>query len=206
MRGLIAFLMIAGSTLAADVAVSVGIGPSSASVSTPNGTFSGASSTATVLVDGSKKIFGIGPASIALDVPLAFGGPANAQLSVTSGAVVASADHMQFAITPGLKARVGVPLLSPWVSFGVGGARLQEAGTFIPSSSAATSQSGNHWAVALSPAGGIDVKPLPFIFFRGEVRSYVFRTPGQVLASGIDPFKGNWRSNLLFLAGVGVRF
>lgn len=111
-----------------------------------------------MLVDGSKNIFGFGPASIGVDVPLAFGGPTNAQLSLANGAVAASANHLQFAFTPGLKARVGVPLLSPWVSF------------------------------------------------RGEVRSYVFRTPSQVMASRIDPFKGNWRSDLLFLAGVGVRF
>jgi hypothetical protein len=47
---------------------------------------------------------------------------------------------------------------------------------------------------------------LPFIFFRGEVRSYVYRTPEQLLTTGINPFKGNWQSNLLFLAGVGLRF
>lgn len=205
MRSLIAFLICAASGLAADVALSIGVGPSSASVSTPSGTFSGASSTATVLVDASKKIFGIGPASLALDAPLAFGGPTNAQVSVSSGAVAASASHLQFAFTPGVKARVGIPLLSPWASFGIGGARLQQAATLV-SITGAPSQASNRWALALSPAAGIDVKPIPFIFFRGEVRSYVFRTPEQLLATGIDPFKGNWRSNLLFLAGVGLRF
>ena len=206
MRTILIVLLMPFAAWAADVAVSVGIGPSTASVNTPNGTFSGASSTATVLVDGSTKIIGIGPASISLDVPLAFGGPSNAQVSAANTGVVAYADHMQFALTPGLKARFGLGLLSPWVSFGAGTARLEQAGTSTPPYSSATALTNNKWALALSPAVGIDVKPLPFVFFRGEIRSYVFRTPEQLFTTGINPFQGNWRNNILFLAGVGLTF
>jgi hypothetical protein len=205
MRNFLFMILIAGAGLAADLSVSVGIGPSTNSVQIPSGTFSGPSSGATVLFDASKRLFGIGPASIGPDLALAFGGSTNAQLSASSGVVSAYADHVQFALTPGLKARVGLGLLSPWVSFGVGTARLSEAGTSIPSFGAPVTQAGNAWRLAYSPAGGIDIRPLPFIFFRGEIRSYIFKTPEQALA-GINPFKGNWRGNLLFLAGVGIRF
>src|SRR5450759_4159803 len=97
MRIIFLALLITVSALAADIAASVGIGPSTSSVNTGNGTFSGASSTATVLIDGAVKAFGIGPASILLDVPLAIGGPSNAQVSASNTGVVAYADHMQFA-------------------------------------------------------------------------------------------------------------
>jgi hypothetical protein len=206
MRIIFLALLVTVSALAADIAASVGIGPSTSSVNVGNGAFSGASSTATVLIDGSVKAFGIGPASILLDVPLAIGGPSNAQVSASNTGVVAYADHMQFAITPGLKGRFNLGLIAPWVSFGVGGARLDQAATYIPPYTAATAQTSNKWSFVLSPAGGIDIKPLPFLFFRGEVRSYVYRTPEQLLTTGINPFKGNWQSNLVFLAGVGLRF
>ena len=204
MRSPLLFALFAAATFAADVSVSVGIGPSTDSVSLPNGTSLGISSSPTVLFDASKKLFGIGPASIGLDLPLAFGGSTNALLSAINGGVSAYADHLQFALTPGLKARLGLPFLTPWVSFGVGTARLSQAGAVL-SPSGGANQTGNSWRLAFSPAGGIDIKPLPFVFFRGEIRSYMFTTPDAVF-TGIDPFKGNWRGNLLFLAGVGVRF
>jgi hypothetical protein len=207
MRISLLLVLMASHMVAADIAVSVGTGPSTASVLTPTGTFSGSGSAATVLVDGSFKIIGFGPASISLDVPVAFGGPSNATVSTTNGAVLAYADRLQYAITPGLKARFGLGLLSPWVSFGVGPARLQQSGTFTTlGATSASTRAADEWKLALSPAGGIDIKPLPFIFFRGEVRSYVFRTPEQVFNTGIIPSNAGWRNNMLFLAGVGLRF
>lgn len=206
MRTSFLLLLLVNSAFAADIAVSVGTGPSTASVRSPTGTFSGSGSTATVLVDGSVKIIGIGPASISLDVPLAFGGPGNATVSATSGSVLAYADHLQYALTPGLKARFGLGLLTPWVSFGMGPARLQQAGVLTGLGTTVSALGSDQWRLALSPAGGVDIKPLPILFFRGEIRSYVYRTPEQVFNTGINPFTGSWRNNLLFLGGVGLRF
>ena len=205
MRPFLVCLFLTGSAFAADVSIGVGIGPSTASVRVPTGIFSGESSTATVLVDGAAKLIGFGPLSLQLDVPLAFGGPAQANVVASSGGAAAYAERMQFALTPGLKARVGLGLLSPWVSFGVGTARFSQAAAGFPSFGSVVNASSDRWALALSPAGGLDIRPLPILLLRAEIRSYTYKNPSDVL-SGFSAFQPNWRSNLLFIGSVGVRF
>ncbi len=205
MRSFLVCLFVTGSVFAADVSIGVGIGPSTSSVTVPTGTFSGESSTATVLVDGATKLIGFGPVSLQLDVPLAFGGPAQAQVVASSGGAAAYAERMQFALTPGLKARVGLGLLSPWVSFGAGTARFTQSAAGYPSSGSVINASSDRWALALSPAGGLDIRPLPFLLFRGEIRSYTYKNPSDIL-NGFSAFQPNWRNNLLFIGSVGVRF
>jgi hypothetical protein len=205
MRSLLVCLLLTGSAFAADVSIGIGIGPSTSSVRVPTGVFSGSDSTATVLVDGAAMLIGFGPVSLQLDVPLAFGGPAQAQVVASSGGAAAYAERMQFALTPGLKARVGLGLLSPWVSFGAGPARFTQAAAGYPSVGSVINASSDRWALALSPAGGVDIRPLPILLFRGEIRSYTYKNPSDLL-SGFSAFQPNWRSNLLFLGSVGVRF
>lgn len=206
MRTSFLLAIFATQMFAAEIAVSVGTGPATSSVLTPTGTFSGSGSAATILIDGAAKIIGFGPVSLSVDVPVAFGGPSNATVSTTNGSVLAYAEHLQLAVTPGVKARFNLGLVSPWASFGAGVARLEQAGSFASLGAIGLTRANTDWRLALSPAGGIDIKPLPFIFFRGEIRSYVFRTPDQVLNTGISPFRGSWRDNLLFMGGVGIRF
>lgn len=204
-NGFLALLLATAGLQAAELAVSVGVGPSK-SVSTPIGTFSGVDSTATFLVDAGGKLIGLGPISLGWDVPLAIGGPSRAELSAGGSGIYAYADRMQFAVTPGVKARLGLGLLSPWVSFGIGGARLDQASASILSGDPITGTlNANRWAFALSPAGGIDFKPIPILFLRGEVRSYAFRTPEQ-LFNGNSQLRSTWRNNVLFLGGIGARF
>jgi hypothetical protein len=206
MRFCLLLFAIVSSATAAELSVSIGTGPSDASVNTPVGTFTGSGGTSTVLVDGAIKLIGFGPASLSFDVPVAFGGQSNADVFTNQGGAVAYAERIQFALTPGLKVRVGLGLLSPWFSMGIGGARLEQtSASYVTGSTAPLTGSTNRWAAAFSPAGGVDFHPLPLLLLRGEIRGYSFRTPGQLFTIA-NPSGAGWRTNLLFLAGVGVRF
>jgi hypothetical protein len=205
-RTLLTVLTLALPSAAAEIALTGGIGPSHrSSVDTPAGTVTANDSTGTVVLDVSSKLIGLGPVSINWDAPIGFGGRGRAQVFGSTAQGTAYADRMQWAFTPGLKARLGLGLLSPWFSFGAGFARVEQAGAEWTGISGGRLGSGNSFALALSPAGGIDIHPIPVLFLRGEVRSYNFRSPGfDALAT--NPLKGNWRDNLLFLGGIGLRF
>ncbi len=205
-RTVLTILVLAFPSIAAEIAITGGIGPSHRStVDTPSGPVTANDSTGTVVIDGAAKIFGIGPASINWDIPVAFGGRGRAQAFGNGVGGTAYAERMQWAVTPGLKVRVGLGLLSPWVSFGIGAARVEQAGVDWTALTTGKIGTGNNFAFAISPAGGIDIHPLPILFLRGEVRSYNFQSPDFGLL-GTNPLKGDWRNNLLFLGGIGLRF
>jgi hypothetical protein len=194
---------------AAEIAISGGIGPKHEStVRTPFGTVYTADSSGTVLLDIGTKLFGIGPLTINADVPIAFGGPGRAELdaSLRPGGGIYT-ESMKWAFTPGLKARFSLGMLQPWISMGVGGTRLEQAGAEYSTVTGEilNAVTGKNWSFVMSPAGGIDFKPIPVLFLRGEVRTYTFRAPESFV--GLNPLDaGNWRNNLLFLGGIGARF
>lgn len=193
--------------VAAEISVSWGTGPKGqTTVNTPAGTVFAADSSTTTLVDGSFKIFGIGPVSINWDIPVAFGGAGYANVVAQSGSAVAYVEKFKWAVTPGLKGRFTIGPISPWISFGAGAARLDRSGAFYSLGSNPLSQVANGWSLALSPAGGIDLRLLPIVFFRGEVRAYNLR-PAESLFSNSNLLQNlDWRSNTLFLVGIGARF
>jgi len=51
-------------------------------------------------------------------------------------------------------------------------------------------------------AGGVDWKLAPFLLVRGEIRNY-WNSTGE---GPLGIFQGDYRSNLLILGGVGIRF
>ncbi|MBV9181681.1 MAG: outer membrane beta-barrel protein [Acidobacteria bacterium] len=97
-------------------------------------------------------------------------------------------------ITPGLRLRLAPSfLVSPYVSAGLGYGRFNRQllnGTTSPEGT-----------FALDVAGGLDLKVLPFVSLRGELRDFNSSTFGfQSLISG-------GRQNNVFLTfGLGVRF
>ncbi len=205
MRKICFTVLLCGTAFGADISVGVGAGFSTSSVNTPGGLFTGSSGSVATLVDGGFKIAGFGPISVNGDVPLLFGGPAHASVAASKTGAAAYVEHIGFVMTPGLKARLNLGLIAPWASFGLGVGRLDGSavGYALGSTGVATAQ--DRWSFAFSPAGGVDFKPLPFLFFRGEVRRYTFRTPDTI--AGLTPLQDpNWRSNMLFIASVGVRF
>jgi hypothetical protein len=102
--------------------------------------------------------------------------------------------YTSFFITPGLRLRVAPSFpVSPYVSAGLGYGRFNRQ-----FSSGTTSADGTF---AFDIGGGLDIKFLPFISLRGELRDFNSSTFGlQSLISG-------GRQNNLFLTlGLGVRF
>jgi opacity protein-like surface antigen len=92
-------------------------------------------------------------------------------------------------VTPGVKLRIGTPLISPYVTFGVGAAHFS-----------ATNGLGGDTSAAFSYGGGADWNVLPHIGIRGELRDY---------NSGIARFSlsGSGRQHNTFLTvGAFVSF
>lgn len=204
MRFLLLTFVLVMTATAADISFGVGVGSSVSSVNTPGGTLTGKGGSAAVLVDGGVKMFGFGPFSVNADLPVVFGGPAHGEVYARGSNAAAYVERLRFALTPGIKARLNLGLVAPWVSFGAGVARLDgvAAAYGLGSSGNVTA---NRWSLAMSPAGGVDVKPLPIVFFRGEIRTYSLRTPDSI--ANFTPLENpDWKTNLLFIASVGLRF
>ena len=97
-------------------------------------------------------------------------------------------------ITPGLQLRVAPSFpVSPYVSAGLGYGRFKRQ-----FSNGTTSADG---AFAFDIGGGLDIRFLPFLSLRGELRDFNSSTFGlQSLISG------GRQNNLFFTVGFGVRF
>jgi hypothetical protein len=107
-----------------------------------------------------------------------------ANIVAQSGAAVAYTEKFDWAITPGLRGRFALGRFSPWISFGAGAARFDRAGALYSLGSNPLSEAVSGWSLALSPAGGgIDFRPFPIVFIRGEVRSYNLKPAESIFSS-----------------------
>lgn len=186
------FLFVASAS-AGDLAVSMGWGAKSVQSGAQRVSVSSRSA---VLVNAGGNFFNIGAAAIGWEAPLAFGGPQRAAVFGSGNQAIVSADSMNFAFTPGIRLRVlPVSPLTPWVSIGAGGARVNQATAGTGATAAVNASTG--FRFASSVAGGIDCKPLPALLLRAELRNFRYSLPNVPDAS---------RNTLLFLAGVGIRF
>lgn len=87
--------------------------------------------------------------------------------------------YRSFFFTPGLKVTLGVPLIHPYVVAGVGFAHYNTTNGVSFGNSSSTKAA---WSVG----GGVDMKVLPYISLRGEVRDFISGTPeiAAITASG----------------------
>jgi len=185
--------LFALSASAGEIAVSMGWGAKSVQTGAQRVSVSSRSA---VLVNAGGNFFNIGAAAIGWEVPLAIGGPQRAAVFGSGNQAVVSADSVSFAFTPGLRLRVlPVSPLTPWVSLGAGGARVNQA--MAGTGPTASVRSSTAFRFASSVAGGVDFKPLPALLLRAELRNFRYSLPNVPDAS---------RNSLLFLAGVGIRF
>jgi Outer membrane protein beta-barrel domain len=102
--------------------------------------------------------------------------------------------YTSFFITPGVRLRVAPSFpVSPYISAGVGYGRFHRQ--FF---NGTTSAEGSF---AFDIGGGLDIKLLPFISLRGEIRDFNSST------LGLESLISGGRQNNIFLTfGLGVRF
>jgi len=141
------------------------------------------------------RTFWQGPAlSASVEVPIA--GSFESSIPTLSGLTIASSYNSLF-ITPGVRVRLGPSFfLSPYVAAGIGYGRFNKnliGGAHVTDNT-----------VALDIGGGIDLKILPFISLRGEIRD--FNSGGLNLPSFAQNLATGRQNNLFITAGVAVRF
>lgn len=135
------------------------------------------------------RIFNPEVAAVYVEVPVAVA------FNVSQVSLLGQGKYSSFFLTPALKLKV-IPgfFFSPWLSLGAGLARYNatQFTTF--------SQSVSNHAV-LQIGGGLDVKVLPHVSLRGEVRDFYSALPTLVFLPG-----AGHQHNLLTTAGVVFRF
>jgi opacity protein-like surface antigen len=148
----------------------------------------------------------LGAAAIGWEIPVAFGGPGRADIITQPQRFFTRAEKTNFALTPGVRLQVlPVAPLTPWASVGVGFARLDSsAASFATPAGTSEVAAKSSTSLAVSVAGGLDWKPFRHFLLRGEIRNYNFASPAGLITG--DPFGGNRKNNLVFSAGIGVRF
>lgn len=192
-----ATLVMATQTLAVDLVASVGAGPSSTTtvigqtVTTENKT--------AYLVNLGGNFINLGAVALGWELPFGFGGSSRIFVSGTPTTRSVYTESTDLLFTPGVRLRI-IPAspITPWVSGGVGAARTAQAIV----SGTGTATANTIWHPAVSAAGGIDIKFLRYFLIRGEVRNYYLSSFGI----GNTALRAESRNNLLFMAGIGVRF
>ena len=138
-----------------------------------------------------RRIASLSVFSLSGELPVA--GSFRSPIPTLSGITLARS-YTSLFITPGLRLRLAPAFpISPYVCLGVGYGRFHR--TLF---NRTTSSEG---AFAIDIGGGLDIKILPFVSIRGEIRDFNSSTVGlqSLLAAG--------RQNNIFVTlGLGVRF
>ena len=118
---------------------------------------------------------------------------------LTSSNVLAPRSYSSLFITPGLKLKL-LPAVgfSPYGVLGVGYARYGTSSSQI--NGQPNAGEGSTSRAALEYGGGLDVRVLPYIGVRGEVRDFVTGNPGLNL-----PLRGSRQHNVLASVGLVLR-
>ena len=141
------------------------------------------------------RSFWQGPAlSVSFELPVA--GSFESSIPTLSGLTVASSYNSLF-ITPGLRVRLAPSFfLSPYVAAGLGYGRFNKN---LIGGGTATDDT-----VAFDIGGGLDLKVLPYISLRGEIRD--FNSGGLNLPSLAQNLATSRQNNLFITAGVAVKW
>ncbi len=138
-----------------------------------------------------RQIVGVPFVSLSGELPIA--ASYKSSIPTLNGTTLARS-YTSLFITPGVRVRLAPSFpISPYVAAGLGYGRFNRElfnGTASPYS-----------AFAFDVAGGLDVKILPFVSLRGEVRDFNSSTFG--FQSFIAPGRQN---NIFVTLGLGVRF
>ncbi len=149
----------------------------------------GVGSGAAIEGDFAHRIFNPEIAAVYVEVPVAVA------FNVSQVSLLGQGKYSSLFVTPALKLKV-IPgfFFSPWLSLGAGLARYNATQFFT-----ATQSVSNH--AVLQIGGGLDVKVLPYVSLRGEVRDFYSALPTLVFLPG-----AGHQHNLLTTAGIVFRF
>lgn len=141
-----------------------------------------------------RRIVGVPMLALSAELPVAVS--FSSSIPTLSGLSIATSYDSLF-ITPGLRLRLAPSFfLSPYVAAGIGYGRFNK--TLLNGS---TRVDGN---LAFDIGGGLDMKILPHISLRGEIRD--FNSGGLDLPSVLSTLATGRQNNLFVTAGVAVRF
>jgi len=141
-----------------------------------------------------RRLVGVPLISISAELPVA--GSFSSSIPTLSGFNIATSYNSLF-ITPGIRVRLAPSFfLSPYLAAGIGYGHFNK--TLI---SGTTTSNG---AMAFDIGGGLDMKILPHISLRGEIRD--FNSGGLDLPSVVSTVATGRQNNLFVTAGVAVRF
>lgn len=141
-----------------------------------------------------RRIAGVPMLALSAELPVAVS--FDSSIPTLSGFSIATSYNSLF-ITPGLRLRLAPSFfLSPYVAAGIGYGRFNK--TLLNGS---TRADGNF---AFDVGGGLDMKILPHISLRGEIRD--FNSGGLDLPSVLSTLATGRQNNLFVTAGVAVRF
>ena len=136
------------------------------------------------------KLVGVPLFSLAVELPVA--GSFSSSIPTLSGTSIAKS-YTSLFITPGLRVRLAPSFpISPYLSAGLGYGRFNRQLTNGTSSANST--------LALDIGGGVDLRILPFVSLRAEVRDY---NSGGL---GLESLALGRQNNLFVTAGVAIRF
>jgi opacity protein-like surface antigen len=135
-------------------------------------------------------------AAVYLELPLAV----TPNTDINSSNLLVPRNYGALFITPGLKLRL-LPLggFSPYGVLGAGYARFSESSTLLNGQTNTATQGTNR--VAIDYGGGLDVRVLPHLSLRGEIRDFYSGTPHF----NTSLTEGN-QHNVLVSGGVVLRF
>jgi opacity protein-like surface antigen len=137
-----------------------------------------------------QKIAGVPLVSLSAELPVA--GSFSSSIPTLSGTSIARS-YTSLFITPGIRARLAPSFpISPYVSVGLGYGRFKRKLIDGTSSSDGT--------FAWDIGGGLDLKILPFISLRAEVRDF---NSGGI---GLESLALGRQNNLFVTAGIALRF
>lgn len=144
-----------------------------------------------------RRIAGVPMLSIALELPIA--GSSGSSIPTLSGLNIATSYSSLF-ITPGVRVRLAPSFfLSPYVAAGIGYGRFDK--TLI------TGVNTSNGTMAFDVGGGLDMKILPHISLRGEIRDF---NSGGLDIPGLPSFLNSAATgrlnNLFITAGISVKF
>jgi opacity protein-like surface antigen len=144
-------------------------------------------------VEGSyaRRIAAVPLIAVSAELPIA--GSTKSSIPTINGITLARS-YTSLFITPGLRVRLAPSFpLSPYVAAGLGYGRFNRQ-----LYNGVTESDG---AFAFDVGGGLDLKILPFVSLRGEVRDF---NSGNLGVQAI--IAGGRQNNLFFTVGLGVRF
>ncbi|HZQ24075.1 MAG TPA: outer membrane beta-barrel protein [Terriglobales bacterium] len=136
------------------------------------------------------RIFSVPMVSVGAELPIA--GSFSSSIPTLSGLAVAKS-YTSLFITPGVRVRLAPSFfLSPYLAAGLGYGRFNRQLFGGGTSSNST--------FALDVGGGLDLKVLPYISLRGEIRDF---NSGGI---GIETLALGRQNNVFVTVGVAVRF